>query len=201
MKRTNIYSFTIILFAITCSLFGLSYFYKNQLIRAKKSCIQKISKSVESNKKIKNILLSNYSAESFVKDILDTCNLENENGEKQQYHKIFLSQKNLILLFPEEFCSICIELEIERLKKFKYQSKISLITSIENKRFLKVLKVQYGFNYNMYFWSQGKSIKTKLKNVLPFYYISNESNSYFFSIDKTQTKLIDIYLNYVSNHL
>jgi hypothetical protein len=182
---------------------GLNHIWTKREIQLKTGYIQKLKVTNDELIRVKNNLLSNYSAEDFVNDLVDTCLVENLEGEKQSFMNMFHGKKHLVLLFHEDVCPVCIELEIERLAKITKPDKILFVTSKTNRRFAKVLQAQHKFDYKMFFWSPPSFFdSSKREGNLPLYFISDGITiSHFFITDKSQPRLTEYYLKYIFKHL
>ena len=202
MNKIKDWLFYIALIIMLSTSLFLNYGSKKQEAKLKASYEQKYNEIKEKLIKIKSNILTNHFAEDFAVNLLDTGFIENMNGEKQSFKTLFQKQNHLVLLFRESICPVCIELEVQRLLKIGETKKIILLTTKTNKRFVKILQVQYKFSYDILFWTKSTLNISQFESSQPLYFISDGlRNSHFFIVDKSEPELTDSYLKYISKHL
>lgn len=201
-NKISNYLFYIVLLLLPCSLLILNHIWKNRENQVKGVYIQQLNHTKTELVSVKRNLLFAYHKGDFIRGLVDTSFVENQDRESKFFMDIFHNENHLVLFFPEEVCPVCIELEFKRLKKITKQKKVLLLTSKANKRFVKVLKIQHKCNFDAYYLNVDVFSQIKNEDHLPLYFISDGlTNSHFFITDKSQPKLTDSYLKYVCKHL
>jgi len=172
-----------------------SHLYGKAMMQESTKSANKINKMEIERSKIKSNIHKCHIEELFVTSLLDSGSIMDLDKDKIILKSLLKGERHLVLFFHKTVCPVCIELEIERLKKLIDPDRLIFMTTDENIRFMKVLNVQYKLKYKTMFWKSNRVDSSMLTGNLPLYFISDGKNhSLFFISDKALPDMTDNYL-------